>query len=94
LPQTAVCSLFGQLDKIALGHNGKKAGHSWTSALPNPTYLCWMLSAGANPAFIASQMGHENAEMVYTVYSAWISALAGDQIDFLNQRFGGYINAP
>lgn len=58
------------------------------------TYACWMLSAGANPAFIASQMGHENAEMVYTVYSAWISALDGDQIAFLNQRFGGYSDAP
>lgn len=57
------------------------------------TYACWMLSAGANPAFIASQMGHENAEMVYTVYSAWIHALDGDQITFLNQRLGGY-NAP
>ncbi|HBV39203.1 MAG TPA: hypothetical protein DEF05_05835 [Erwinia sp.] len=34
------------------------------------TFACWMLSAGANPAFIAEQMGHENAEMVYTVYSA------------------------
>lgn len=58
------------------------------------TYACWMLSAGANPAFIATQMGHENAEMVYTVYSAWIHALDGDQIEFLNQRFSGYTNAP
>ncbi|MDN8600163.1 hypothetical protein Q0A17_12175 [Citrobacter sp. S2-9] len=53
-----------------------------------------MLSAGANPAFIASQMGHENAEMVYTVYSAWISALDGDQIEYLNQRISGYSHAP
>lgn len=58
------------------------------------TYACWMLSAGANPAFIATQMGHENAEMVYTVYSAWIHALDGDQIEFLNQRIGGYAIAP
>lgn len=54
------------------------------------TYACWMLSAGANPAFIVNQMGHENAEMVYKVYSAWINALGGDQIAFLNQRIGGY----
>lgn len=53
-----------------------------------------MLSAGANPAFIANQMGHENAEMVYTVYSAWINALDGDQIAFLNQRIGGYSSVP
>nr|CBX80708.1 putative lambdoid prophage Rac integrase [Erwinia amylovora ATCC BAA-2158] len=57
------------------------------------TCAYWLLSAGANPAFIASQMGHENAEMVYTVYSAWIHALDGDQIEFLNQRISGY-NAP
>ncbi|HEP1064653.1 TPA: tyrosine-type recombinase/integrase [Klebsiella aerogenes] len=58
------------------------------------TYACWMLSAGANPVFIASQWGHENAEMVYTVYSAWINALNGDRIAFLNQRIGGYNNVP
>ncbi|CAM8436489.1 Putative lambdoid prophage Rac integrase [Enterobacter intestinihominis] len=58
------------------------------------TYACWMLSAGANPAFIANQMGHENAEMVFHVYSAWINALDSDQVSFLNQRFGGYANAP
>lgn len=58
------------------------------------TYACWMLSAGANPAFIANQMGHENAEMVFHVYSAWINALDGDQVSFLSQRFGGYTNDP
>ncbi|MGV4177939.1 tyrosine-type recombinase/integrase [Citrobacter braakii] len=57
-------------------------------------YACWMLSARANPAFIANQMGHENAEIVYTVYSAWINALDGDQIAFLNQRIGGYSSVP
>jgi integrase len=53
-----------------------------------------MLSAGANPAFIANQMGDENAEMVFHVYSAWINVLDSDQVAFLNQRFGGYANAP
>lgn len=53
-----------------------------------------MLFAGANPTFIANQLGHENAEMVYTVYSAWINALDGDQIEFLNQRIGGYNSVP
>nr|WP_268890599.1 tyrosine-type recombinase/integrase [Erwinia amylovora] len=57
------------------------------------TCAYWLLSAGANPAFIASQMGHENAEMVYAVYSAWLHALDGDQIEFLNRRIGG-VNAP
>ncbi|MFV7529310.1 tyrosine-type recombinase/integrase [Enterobacter mori] len=58
------------------------------------TYACRMLSTGANPAFIANQMGHENTEMVFHVYSAWINALASDRVSFLNQRFGGYTNAP
>lgn len=47
-----------------------------------------------NPAFIANQMGRENAEMVYTVYSARINALDGDRIAFLNPRIGGYNDAP
>lgn len=58
------------------------------------TYACWMLSAGANPAFIASQMGHENAEMVFQVYSSWITALDSDRVSYLNQRIGGYTSAP
>lgn len=53
-----------------------------------------MLSAGANPAFIATQMGHENTQLVYTVYSAWISALDGDQIAFINKRIDEYNTAP
>lgn len=50
------------------------------------TYACWMLSAGANPSFIASQMGHKNARMVYTVYSKWIVRMNDDQIDMLNRK--------
>ncbi|WP_082103749.1 site-specific integrase [Erwinia tracheiphila] len=34
------------------------------------TYACWFLSAGANPNFIASQMGHADAQMVYQVYGS------------------------
>ncbi|MDI9222078.1 DUF3596 domain-containing protein [Pantoea sp. EA-12] len=48
------------------------------------TYACWMLSAGANPTFIATQMGHENAQMVYDVYGSWIGELSGSQVDMLN----------
>jgi integrase len=43
-----------------------------------------MLSAGANPTFIATQMGHENAQMVYDVYGSWIGELSGSQVDMLN----------
>ncbi|WMY76403.1 site-specific integrase [Buttiauxella selenatireducens] len=52
------------------------------------TYACWLLSAGANPSFIASQMGHENAQMVYSVYSKWIARMSDDQIEMLNAKLG------
>lgn len=73
-------------------------GTCWNSAVKragirrrNPyhtrhTYACWMLSAGANPSFIASQMGHEDAQMVYQVYSAWIEDMNPDQVKMLNSR--------
>ncbi len=50
------------------------------------TFACWLLSAGANPSFIASQMGHENAQMVYEIYGAWIEEMNQDQIGMLNDR--------
>lgn len=50
------------------------------------TFACWLLSAGANPSFIASQMGHENAQMVYEVYGAWIEEMNGDQVLMLNEK--------
>ncbi|EKV96305.1 phage integrase family protein, partial [Escherichia coli 90.0091] len=37
------------------------------------TYACWSLTAGANPAFIANQMGHADAQMVFQVYGKWMS---------------------
>lgn len=49
-------------------------------------YACWLLSSGANPSFIASQMGHENAKMVYEVYSKWISEMSADQVSMLNSK--------
>lgn len=50
------------------------------------TFACWLLSAGANPSFIASQMGHENAQMVYEVYGAWIEEMNGEQVLMLNDK--------
>lgn len=50
------------------------------------TFACWLLAAGANPSFIANQMGHENAQMVYEVYSAWIEEMNGDQVAMLNNK--------
>lgn len=56
------------------------------------TFACWALSAGANPNFIASQMGHTSAQMVYNVYAKWMTDNNGNQMDILNANFGG--NAP
>lgn len=50
------------------------------------TYACWLLSAGANPAFIASQMGHENSKMVFEVYGAWIEEMNNEQVKALNTK--------
>ncbi|OBU12347.1 site-specific integrase [Morganella psychrotolerans] len=51
------------------------------------TYACWALSAGANPNFIAEQMGHTSAQMVYTVYGKWMSDNNSSQMDILNASF-------
>lgn len=73
-------------------------GHAWNELVKragirrrNPyhtrhTYACWLLSAGANPAFIASQMGHDNAQMVFEVYGAWMNEMNNDQISMLNAK--------
>lgn len=36
------------------------------------TYAATALSAGVNPTYIARQMGHKNAKMLFTVYAKWI----------------------
>lgn len=42
--------------------------------------------AGANPSFIASQMVHEDARMVYEVYSKWIGDMNRDQVNMQNNQ--------
>ncbi|MEW4959459.1 site-specific integrase, partial [Enterobacter cloacae subsp. cloacae] len=37
-------------------------------------------------SFIASQTGHENAKMVYEVYSKWRVGMNADQVGMLNER--------
>ncbi len=54
------------------------------------TYACWSLAAGANPTFIASQMGHSSAQMIYTVYGAWMPESSTEQVAMLNQKLTGY----
>ncbi len=66
----------------------KRAGIRYRNAYQSRhTYACWMLSAGANPTFIASQMGHASAQMVYNVYGRWMPESSMEQINTLNQQF-------
>ncbi|USD64245.1 DUF3596 domain-containing protein [Vibrio sp. SCSIO 43136] len=52
------------------------------------TYACWMLSGGANPTFIAGQMGHSSAKEIYNTYGDWVDEHTQDQIAMLNQKYG------
>lgn len=73
----------------------KKAGiRRRTPYQTRHTFACWALSAGANPSFIASQLGHEDAQMVYRVYSSWIKEFDGDQVHMLNDKYGSAPIAP
>ncbi|WP_455424838.1 tyrosine-type recombinase/integrase [Dryocola sp. LX212] len=77
-------------------------GDSWDAALKRSgirsrkayqsrhTYACWSLSAGANPSFIASQMGHSSAQMVFNVYGAWMADSSTEQIAMLNQKLSDF----
>lgn len=69
----------------------KRAGLRYRKAYQSRhTYACWSLSAGANPNFIATQMGHSNAEMVYRVYGKWMSDNNQEQIAILNQKLSDF----
>ncbi len=50
------------------------------------TYACWSLTAGANPNFIASQMGHSDAQRVYRIYGSRMAENNQDQVIILNQK--------
>ncbi|MDQ9239991.1 tyrosine-type recombinase/integrase [Escherichia marmotae] len=54
------------------------------------TYACWSLTAGANPNFIAKQMGHSDAQMVYRVYGSWMAENNQDQVSILNQKLSEF----
>ena len=70
----------------------KRAGIRYRKAYQSRhTYACWSLSAGANPSFIASQMGHASAQMVFNVYGAWMTDSNAEQIAMLNQKLADYV---
>ena len=52
-----------------------KAWHPPPAGVSDPAHLRnqFTLAAGANPAYIARQMGHKNAKMFFTVYAKWIN---------------------
>jgi len=65
----------------------KRAGlRYWVPYQSRHTFACWALTAGANPSFIAAQMGHENAKMVYEVYSKWIGDSNRNQVDIIDEK--------
>ncbi|AIR66999.1 integrase [Cedecea neteri] len=68
-----------------------KAGLRYRKAYQSRhTYACWSLTAGANPNFIASQMGHANAQMVYQVYGKWMTDNDREQLAILNQKLSSF----
>ncbi len=48
----------------------------------------WALSARVNPNFIAAQMGHVSAQMIYNVYGKWMTGNNDNQMTILNANFG------
>ncbi|MXF44986.1 DUF3596 domain-containing protein [Raoultella sp. Lac2] len=85
-------------------YGSQSLGYSWEAGLKRAgirsrrpyqsrhTFACWLLTAGANPSFIASQMGHENAKMVYDIYSKWIGEMNRDQVEMLNDSFSDVVS--
>lgn len=69
----------------------KRAGIRYRNAYQSRhTYACWSLSAGANPNFIATQMGHADAQMVYKVYGKWMSEKSAEQVSLLNNALSRF----
>ncbi|KEA54633.1 integrase [Mangrovibacter sp. MFB070] len=69
----------------------KRAGIRYRKAYQSRhTYACWSLTAGANPNFIAKQMGHSDAQMVYRVYGSWMEDNNQEQIVILNQKLSEF----
>ncbi|AWK84059.1 hypothetical protein BST98_18930 [Photobacterium damselae] len=67
----------GNISTKAISNMWRKCTKLAGIAYRNPyqtrhTYACWLLNSGANPAFIASQMGHSDMSMVISVYGAWM----------------------
>ncbi|MFS7306554.1 Arm DNA-binding domain-containing protein [Rahnella inusitata] len=90
---------FGSVSgRNGICYSSSSIGHSWNVAIRksgiqhrNPyqsrhTFACWMLSAGANPYFIASQMGHSSPQMLYQVYGDWMPGNNSEQVELINAK--------
>ncbi len=63
----------GQIRKTCWAHILKKAGVRYRNPYQTRhTYASMMLSAGENPLWVATQMGHRDTEMVIKHYGRWI----------------------
>ena len=90
-------------DQVGFVYKVDSVGDSWDAAVKRAgirhrkayqsrhTYACWSLSAGANPSFIANQMGHASAQMVFNVYGAWMADSNAEQIAMLNQKLTDFV---
>lgn len=79
---------FSQIWKSLIRKSGVRHRKSYQT---RHTYACWILSAGANPSFIATQMGYSSSKMVHDVYGAWMPENDQDQISLLNQRLSNNV---
>lgn len=91
-PTKSICYIPGSI-AASWNHLLRRAGIRHRKSYESRhTFACWALSAGANPSFIANQMGHTNAQMVFNVYGKWMSEQNDDQVALLNINFD--FNAP
>jgi len=87
-------------------YSTESPGQIWNSALRRAglrhrkayqfrhTFAGWSLSEGANPNYVAAQMGHSDAQMVYRVYGAWMSENNTDQLSLINTKMNDLVLRP
>ena len=79
---------LGQIWNGALKRAGLRHRKAYQS---RHTFACWALSAGANPNYVAAQMGHSDAQMVYRVYGTWMSENNTDQLSLINTKMNDLV---
>lgn len=79
---------LGQIWNAALRKAGLRHRKAYQS---RHTYACWSLAAGANPNYVATQMGHSDAQMVYRVYGAWMAENNSEQVTLINDRLSDLV---